>query len=205
VNNSIGVGQGIQAGTNAAAGLNLQGQGLRIQGLNGILNSQTSAYNAGQQSGSDSLGGLGSLIGAGVKAYSAYMTGGASLAASSKELKTDKKPISESVALMGLERIPVEQWDYKKGVEDGGTHVGPYAEDVQKEFGDGAAPDGKAIDLVSMNGITIAALKGLAKKVAGLERIVTQRGGNVIDGEFERTDEGGQPVLPHLGLVRMGG
>jgi hypothetical protein len=93
-------------------------------------------------------------------------------AASSKKLKTDKKPVSDVAALEKVKKIPVESWKYKKGVADEGAHIGPYAEDVNKQFGAKAAPDGKKIDLISMNGITLSAVKGLAKEVDRLKSAV---------------------------------
>lgn len=88
---------------------------------------------------------------------------------SSKEVKKDKKSLNGKEVLDGLEEIPVEKWTYKKGVEDGGEHIGPYAEDVHEQFGDGVAPGGKRLDPVSMNGLALAAVKALAKKVKVLE------------------------------------
>lgn len=204
VSNQVAPGTSYMTGLNQGANTTLAGQQLQLGGLTSVLNNQANVYNNG---GSD-LSGIGSLIGGAAKAYGAY-AGAAALAGSSKEIKTDKEPVSEGAAMAGLQRIPVEKWRYKDGVADGGEHVGPYAEDVQRQFGDQAAPGGKEIDLVTMNGITIAALKGLQKKVAGLERIVKRRGGNVIEGEFSTVDDqgrngGGNPVLPHVGLVRMG-
>lgn len=39
------------------------------------------------------------------------------------------------------------------------------ARDVQKNMGGKVAPKGKKIDLIAMNGVTMAALQGLSKKV----------------------------------------
>ena len=198
VNNQIAPGQSLLTGMNQAA--NITGAGLNTQmaGLSSMTGAQTSAYNAGLNSSAAEANGTMGALGTVAGAY---------LARSSKEVKTDKEPISDAGALAGLTKIPVDKWDYKPGVEDGGTHVGPYAEDVQQQFGDQAAPGGKAIDLISMNGITIAALKGLEKKVAVLERKM-KKGGNVVEGEYSVVNDsggkgGGSPVLPHVGLVRM--
>jgi hypothetical protein len=65
VGNSVNVGNGMTNGAIAAGGLTMQGQGQRIQGLNGILNAQTSIYNSGQNNQGSGFGsmisGLGSL------------------------------------------------------------------------------------------------------------------------------------------------
>ena len=67
---------------------------------------------------------------------------------------------------------PVSSWRYKDGQGDGGAHVGPMAQNVRKTMGETAAPDGKQIDLISMNGISMAAIAALDKKVGRLERRV---------------------------------
>ena len=115
-------------------------------------NAQLQAWQANQQASAAPWSAIGSLAGA---------------ALSSKELKTDKAPAKS--ALHKLRKLPVEEWTYKKGVADEGRHVGPYAEDVQREFGDKAAPGGKAIDLISMNGITMKAVQELADEVDALK------------------------------------
>lgn len=89
---------------------------------------------------------------------------------SSKELKEDGEPIDDEKALEGLTKVPVESWKYKDGVEDGGRHVGPYAEDMQAQFGDSVAPGGIGLDMVSVTGQHHAAIRALAKKVDRLER-----------------------------------
>lgn len=95
---------------------------------------------------------------------------GAGYAFSSEEMKEEKEPVKADLILKGLEEIPVEAWKYKKGMGDSGKHIGPYAEDVQEQFGDGAAPGGEMLDLVSMNGIALAGIQALAKKVKKLEK-----------------------------------
>lgn len=71
-------------------------------------------------------------------------------------------------ALEKVASIPVSEWQYKgdSAADDGGKrHVGPMAQDVQRALGDDVAPDGKAIDLVSMNGVAMAAIQDLNRKV----------------------------------------
>jgi hypothetical protein len=69
VNNSTTVGNGMVAGTGTAGQLTMQGQGMKVQGLGNVLSAQSSYANANQ--GGTDLGGLGSLVGAGVKLGSA--------------------------------------------------------------------------------------------------------------------------------------
>ena len=148
--NSINAGYGAQIGAaNSAVQANL--------GLGGLMNS---AYGIQAQQAGAGMAGLGSLIGAGIGAYAMNPK-----AFSSKGFKEDGEPVSSEEAVDAFKRIPVESWKYKDGIADGGRHVGPYAEDVQRELGDEVAPGGKVIDLVSMSGAQTAAIKGLADKL----------------------------------------
>ncbi len=145
--------------------------------LLGQYGAQVNAWNAQQAADAQSSAGMGSMIGqfAGSSAGSKLISSGLSwLAGSSKKIKTNKQPIEDAEILEEVKTLPVEQWDYKKGEGDGGQHVGPYAEDVQQKFGNKAAPGGKAIDIISMNGITLSAVKALAKKVDSMETQVSK-------------------------------
>ncbi len=126
-------------------------------------NAQLSAWRANQQAAAAPWSAIGSLAGAALGSEGFWTLA----AKSSKELKTNKAPARS--ALHKLRKLPVEEWDYKPGVADEGRHTGPYAEDVQREFGDTAAPGGKAIDLISMNGITMKAVQELADEVDALK------------------------------------
>ncbi len=187
---------------------------------NDMYQGQLSAWNTNLQSNAGMWGGLGKLAGTALSAYGSY-AGSAAIAAamagSSKDVKEDKAPVDGNAVLAGLSRIPVDSWKYKDGVEDSGRHVGPYAEDVQRQFGDAAAPGGKQLDLVTANGLVMAGLKALNAKVdklsrgkVGLSRVAlgdrdteptesdATRRGRTLDGEFERADS-----APAMGLPRM--
>ena len=130
--------------------------------LNQQYGNQLAAYNtnqATQQANQSSLwGGLGSIAGLGAYALM-----------SSKDYKTNKKKPSGSL-LDAVNKMPVEEWDYKEGIADGGSHVGPYAEDFQKATGKG---DGKSIPVVDAVGTLMGAVQELDKKVekmAGAKR-----------------------------------
>jgi hypothetical protein len=143
------------------------GQGLAMNpgtslALAGDLNS--SALNASMgleelaaQQSASMWGGLGSLAGAGLSMLS------------SKDAKTGKKPARG--ALRAVENMPVEEWEYKAGMGDGGgkRHVGPYAEDFKRETGRG---DGKTIPVVDAIGTTMGAVKELSAKVDRLDKRV---------------------------------
>ena len=81
---------------------------------------------------------------------------------SSKKVKHDKKPVD---SLGAVRKMPVEQWTYNEGKGDGGTHVGPYAEDFAKATGVG---DGSAIDPITMMGVTLGAVRQLDEQVQKL-------------------------------------
>ena len=125
----------------------------------GQYNAQLQGYNTQQQADSASGAAMGKLVGAGITAF----------AMSSKALKEKRRGVSLQSVLARIGTLPVEKWKYKPGVSDEGEHVGPYAEDVNKRFGDTAAPGGKMIDLISMNGIALAGVKALLERVQNLE------------------------------------
>lgn len=96
--------------------------------------------------------------------------------ASDEKLKEDIKPMNPEQALQAVVDTPVSSWAYKNGTapDDGGkTHTGPMAQDVKKTMGDKVAPKGKKIDLISMNGIAMAAIQGLSKK---MDRVMAAQG-----------------------------
>jgi hypothetical protein len=74
-------------------------------------------------------------------------------------------------ALEAVKALPVSEWQYKEDspANDGGKrHTGPMAQDVQRVVGEKAAPGGKMIDLISLNGLNMAATKDLNQKVEQL-------------------------------------
>ena len=153
VNSSGAAGQGVAQGANMMQ----QGYGTAIQGNTAAGNLYLGQYQAQANAAAQDdglFGGLGTIIGAGITKWS------------SKKLKTNKTKIDNDKALEAIQETPVEAWDYKPGVEDGGRHIGPYAEDVKKNFGVG---DGKSVNLMDELGVTMAAVKGLAEKVERLE------------------------------------
>ena len=91
---------------------------------------------------------------------------------SDKNTKQNIEPLSDTAALKAVRATPVSSWRYKDGQGDGGAHVGPMAQNVRKTMGETAAPGGKKIDLISMNGISMAAIAAPDRKVGRLERRV---------------------------------
>lgn len=96
----------------------------------------------------------------------AGMAGG--MAMSDKNKKKDISPVKTGTALEIVVATPVSEWKYKD--DPAHTNVGPMAQDVNKTMGEEAAPGGKEINLVTMNGMLMAAVQELTKKVAELEK-----------------------------------
>ena len=140
----MGISNGaIQSGGGAA----MQGYGQQGQMLNQQYQQQMQSWQANQAGLGSLMGGLGSLAGL--------------MIPSSKGIKHDKKPMKD--ALGAVRKMPVEAWTYDEGKGDGGRHIGPYAEDFKKATGIG---DGKSIDVVSMLGVTLGAVRQLDEKVS---------------------------------------
>jgi hypothetical protein len=106
------------------------------------------------------LSAVGSIVGAGARIYQ-----------SDVNVKENIAPVDGDQAVDALRKVPVSQWDYKQGEGDGGTHVGPMAQDVNAAMGEQAAPGGKKIDLISLNGMNMAAIKALDARLAKLEKV----------------------------------
>lgn len=162
-NSTMGTANANAGQMNQGFNTSINGTNSAMQGLNAQYGNQLNAWNTQQQADAASSAGIGNMVGT---------IGAAALMMSSKKIKEHKKPVNDADTLKKVKGLPVESWKYKKGVADEGEHVGPYAEDVNAAFGDKAAPGGKAIDIISMNGITLSAVKGLSKQVGKLEKKV---------------------------------
>lgn len=149
----------------------MQGYQGQAATLGNLYAQQVSAYNAQQQADAASTAGLYGAIGTGLGLYAGYK--------SSKDVKTDKEPIPEGEALEAVESLPVERWRYMPGIEDGGEHVGPYAEDMQRVTGLG---DGKSIKVQDAIGLTMKAVQDVNKKV---DRIAGMVGIGAFPGRVE--------------------
>lgn len=143
-------------GNNAIMGQGFAGQMQGYAGQAGTLSSlygnQLNAWSAQNQASSANSAGLMSGIGSIAGMAMSYF--------SSEELKEDKRPVDG--ALEAIEKMPVEQWKYKEGIEDGGEHIGPYAEDFHQATGKG---DGKSIPVQDAIGVTMKAVQELSHKV----------------------------------------
>lgn len=142
----------------AAPGIVSQGFSGQMQGYAGMgstLNTQyglqLDKWKAEQQLAAQGAAGIGSFFG-----------GIAGLFASDENLKENFEEVPEGSGLDAVNSMPVTEWDYKQGVEDGGRHVGTMAQDFQRATGKG---DGKTIAVQDAIGISMKAIQDLDKKV----------------------------------------
>jgi hypothetical protein len=146
---------------------NQAGQGFNtaIQGNNSSGNLYGQVAQMQSREGDDLIGGLASLgMAAGGMGFKPF---------SDKKMKHARKAVKGEEALTLARKMPVERWKYRDDspAADGGQeHMGPMAQDAHAAGGEGLAPGGNKIDLISMNGITLAAVQALDKKVARLEK-----------------------------------
>lgn len=125
----------------------MSGYGQQGQLLNQQFGQEMQVYQSQQDAQSGLMSGLGSIA-------------GAAIMMSSKDYKENKRPARG--ALKAVNKMPVEDWDYKPGIADGGSHTGPYAEDFKAATGKG---DGKSIPVVDAIGVLMGATQELSKKV----------------------------------------
>jgi trimeric autotransporter adhesin len=104
-------------------------------------------------------------------------TGGAWTNASDERLKSDFERIKPLEVLERVAELPVTSWQYD--AEPGVRHIGPVAQDFHRAFGLGN--DNRHIASIDADGVALAAIKGLNRKLhrklraerrqrAGLER-----------------------------------
>jgi hypothetical protein len=175
------------ANTGAGAGFGVAGLGVANQGLAGMNggfqagagvagnmgNNATSMFNAqgSYKNQQDQIAGNDPLLGAVGQVAGMW-------AASSYTLKDKFKDMKPGEGLDMVETMPVKRWSYKEdsGHHDGQEHIGPMAENVQQVAGDEVAPGGKAIDLISMNGITMHAVQDLSREIKSIKRLLAAGG-----------------------------
>ena len=157
-NASLGATAAVNQGT--ALGSNMIGQGANTIGQAGQLfnaeyQNRLNQFNAQQNANS----GAGALLGT---------AAGALMFMSSKKLKRHRKQVEEGAALEAVNDMPIDTYQYKEGVQDGGalTHVGTMAEDFQRETGSG---DGTMIPAQDAVGLTMGAVQDLSKRLDRIE------------------------------------
>lgn len=136
----------------------MQGYAGQASTLNQQYGLQLQAWETQQKMAAANAGGIGSFLG-----------GVAGLFASDENVKHDFAEIPDGAALDALDRMPVSEWTYDEGAGDGGRHIGPMAQDFQRETGKG---DGKTIAVQDAIGITMKAVQDLNSKVEELASAV---------------------------------
>lgn len=103
---------------------------------------------------------------------------------SDRKMKTKVRGLRRGEARDIVDATPVKEWQYKDdspAADGGARHVGPMAQDLQRTAGDDVAPDGKMIDVISANGINMAAIQDVSSDLKQLEhkvdRVLNKRGG----------------------------
>jgi hypothetical protein len=91
----------------------------------------------------------------------------ASAISSAREYKEDIEEMEPSEAMKKLAQATVYRFKYRKGIADEDEHVGIMADDAPDEV---RRMDGKAVDLMSEVGMTIAGLKDVHKRLKKLEK-----------------------------------
>ena len=89
---------------------------------------------------------------------------------SDEHIKTEIEPIKKYLDkgkgfLDRIVRTPISKWKYRDGIADEDEHIGPMAQDVHRNLGPKVAPDGKKVDLISLTGINMSAIKELHERV----------------------------------------
>lgn len=168
------------------------------QGFNTALQGQQIAGNlygqAAKIDGQDNglWGALGGVAGqfAGSKAGSTLIAS----AFSDENLKEDIKPEDPDEALEEIVSTPVESWRYSPqklaaaGIEvpaeEQGENTGPMAQDVQETMGEEAAPGGKKLNLITMNGKAMLGIQALDKKIDRVANAVSSLASRIGAGQL---------------------
>jgi len=166
----------------SAAGMMGQGFGIGLQGQGqaGSLYGQQASI---QQKAGES-GGMWGALGQVAGAYAGSAGGSAAITAmlSDENMKKDVAPADPEKALAEVAATPVSTWKYDpaklaaNGIEMApemmGENTGPMAQDVAATMGTKAAPGGKKLNPVTMNGKAMLAIQALDKKVNKLAQMI---------------------------------
>lgn len=95
----------------------------------------------------------------------AYLAAGGSQwqAVSARSAKHDISPVDAGGVLDALEDIEVATWSYDAQANEGTTHMGPMAGEFHEAFGVGG--DAETIGHVDADGVSLAAIQGLAERL----------------------------------------
>jgi hypothetical protein len=132
-----------------------------------IFDGQMRGYAADQSASASASAGFGNFA-----SMAAYKMLPQLSFSSSKKLKKAHGDVDEKAAVRAIKKLGIQRWRYNKDASpDQAMHVGPYAEDFRKEMKIG---DGKTISVIDAVGVTLAAVKGLAKSQDSLRRDVAR-------------------------------
>lgn len=85
--------------------------------------------------------------------------------------KENFEPVDAAAILAKVAALPVMTWNYKAQADDI-RHIGPTAQDFRKAFGIGESDTG--ITTVDADGVTMAAIQGLAKELKARDKIIEE-------------------------------
>lgn len=88
---------------------------------------------------------------------------------SDKNAKKNFQPVNGEAVLEKLAAIPVQQWNYKWESDTNTPHIGPMAQDFKSAFYPGR--DDKSISTLEFDGVELAAIQGLNRKLEQQLRI----------------------------------
>jgi hypothetical protein len=96
-------------------------------------------------------------------ASGAYVTtGGVWTDSSDRNAKENFQPVDSAQVLAQIQRLPITTWNFK-AEDDSVRHIGPVAQDFHAAFGTGA--DDKHLAALDGNGVALAAIQGLNRKL----------------------------------------
>jgi hypothetical protein len=86
---------------------------------------------------------------------------------SDRNAKRDFSPVSSEEILESVSKLPISTWSYKEE-QPSARHIGPMAQDFRAAFHVGASD--KLIYQVDADGVSLAAIQALNRKITRLER-----------------------------------
>lgn len=85
---------------------------------------------------------------------------------SDRALKERFEPVDEDAILARVSELRIEQWSYRS--DPATRHIGPMSQDFHEAFSVGA--DERHIHTLDANGVALASIQALARRVEALER-----------------------------------
>ncbi len=118
-------------------------------------------YRGGTFSNTENSPGTGGTV-AMTLTSSGLTVNGTFISSSDRNVKQDFQPVDSLAVLDKVVALPLSEWTYQAD-EERSRHVGPMAQDFRAAFGLGA--DDKHIATVDADGVALAAIQGLNRKV----------------------------------------